>query len=612
MNPDNFKAAWQAQSSQTRLTIDADLLLTEVRRNQRAFNSMIFWRDVREVGVALVMVPVWFYLIARHALPWTAYLMVPAMLWVAGFMLVDRRRHKQHSSEAGEPLGQRVASSLAQVEHQIWLLRNVFWWYLLPPGLAILAFFGQIAWVIREGGWWVVLVVAGMTAVATALFGGVYWLNQHAIRSQLEPRRQELKALLASLNDTREPAPAPTGPGAGPDSSPGSKWLSALLMVGFLAASAAALSAADSTPPAAFNAGYCPAAGDSAVTKLLVPIRGRYQVPAMAAALVTSKGLVTVGSVGTRKRGTETAVTLHDKWHLGSDGKAMTATLVAKLVEQGHLKWESTLADVFPDLAPGFSAEARSITILQLLSHRSGLKANPELAAYRGADGTKERLRLVKQELSKAPQHKPGKQHEYSNLGYAIVGAVIEKTTGKSWEQAMRDEVFAPLGMTSVGFGGTGTPGVVDQPWGHDSNGQPVPDNGPTMDNPPVLSPAGRIHCTIQDWGKFVADQLRGDRGEPALLQPASYKKLHTPPFGGEYALGWAVWERPWGGGKVLNHCGDNTMNFANVWVAPLRDFAVLCCLNQSGNTAFLASDEAVGGLITLHGSKGSGRAVSK
>jgi hypothetical protein len=101
---------------------------------------------------------------------------------------------------------------------------------------------------------------------------------------------------------------------------------------------------------------------------------------------------------------------------------------------------------------------------------------------------------------------------------------------------------------------------------------------------------------------------LRGDRGEPALLQTASYQKLHTPPFGGEYALGWLVVERGWAGGMALNHAGDNTMNCANVWVAPRRDFAVLICVNQSGDTAFLASDEAVGVLIKLHAAETSDR----
>jgi hypothetical protein len=151
MNPDSLKEAWQAQTSHTRLTIDADLLLKEVRRNQSAFTAIIFWRDVREVGVSLLMVPVWFYLGAKHSLPWTWYLGVPALVWIAGFMLVDRMRHQPHAVAPGESLSRRVAASLAQVEHQIWLLRNVFWWYLLPPGLAVLAFFGKCAWQARSG-----------------------------------------------------------------------------------------------------------------------------------------------------------------------------------------------------------------------------------------------------------------------------------------------------------------------------------------------------------------------------------------------------------------------------------------------------------------------------
>ena len=160
MNPDNFKQAWQTQSSQTRLTIDAELLLKEVRRNQQCFTAMIFWRDVREVGTALLLVPLWLYLGVKHSLPWTWYLTVPALLWVAGYMLADRMRHKRQPPEPGEPLRQRVESSLAQVEHQIWLLRNVLWWYLLPLALSILAFFGQVAWQERSGGWWTALAVS--------------------------------------------------------------------------------------------------------------------------------------------------------------------------------------------------------------------------------------------------------------------------------------------------------------------------------------------------------------------------------------------------------------------------------------------------------------------
>ena len=343
---------------------------------------------------------------------------------------------------------------------------------------------------------------------------------------------------------------------------------------------------------------FCPLVGDEAVTSVLKPIRQKFGVPAMAAAVVTSEGIQFVGAVGVRKRGTETSVTLSDQWHLGSDTKAMTATLIARLVERGQLKWDTTLAEVFPDLASQMHPDFRNVTLLHLLSHRAGLPANLELAKYLGDDVVALRLRAVRAELAKSPKSAPGSHYEYSNLGYIIAGAVAEKITGQSWERAVATEVFEPLQMKTAGFGGTGTAGQIDQPWPHTADGKPTNENGPAVDNPSVMGPAGRVHGTIQDWAKFIQDQLRGARGEPALLKPGSYLKLQAPPFGGEYALGWIVGQRDWGGGKVLNHAGDNTMNFANTWIAPQRDFAILVCVNQSGDSAFKASDAAVGELI--------------
>jgi CubicO group peptidase (beta-lactamase class C family) len=345
---------------------------------------------------------------------------------------------------------------------------------------------------------------------------------------------------------------------------------------------------------------FCPVVGDEAVTQALKPIRQKFNVPAMAVAVVTSDGIKFVGAVGVRKRGTEIPVTLDDLWHLGSDGKAMTSTLVARLVERGQLKWDSTLAGAFPDLAPQMNPEFQKVTLLQLLSHRAGLPANLNLTDYLGNNVESLRLRAAREELAAKLQSTPGSQFAYSNLGYIIVGAVVEKVTGESWENAISNEVFKPLQMKSAGFGGTGTPGHIDQPWPHTDDGQPTAENGPDMDNPPVMGPAGCVHCSIQDWARFIQDQLRGARGESALLKPELYRKLQTPPFGGDYALGWIVAQRGWAGGKALNHGGDNTMNFANVWVAPQRNFAILVCVNQSGDAAFHATDEAVGAMIDL------------
>ena len=83
---------------------------------------------------------------------------------------------------------------------------------------------------------------------------------------------------------------------------------------------------------------------------LLAPIREKYDLPALAGAIVTSHKLVATGAVGVRKYGTETPVTINDEFHLGSDTKAMTATLLALLVEEGKISWGTTLGESFPDL----------------------------------------------------------------------------------------------------------------------------------------------------------------------------------------------------------------------------------------------------------------------
>ena len=200
MNPDDFKQAWQSQASDAR-SINAEVLLKELRRDDLRFGATIFWRDVREIGVAVLMVPLWFYLGMKHRLPWTWYLAVPGMLWIAGYLLVARMLQRRRTPRPGDPLRQCVASSLAQVEHQIWLLRNVVWWYLLPLVLPILAFVGHVAWRARAGGWMTGVVLLGAVAVVAVVFAAIYGLNRYAVRSALEPRRRELEVLLRSLDE---------------------------------------------------------------------------------------------------------------------------------------------------------------------------------------------------------------------------------------------------------------------------------------------------------------------------------------------------------------------------------------------------------------------------
>ena len=350
-----------------------------------------------------------------------------------------------------------------------------------------------------------------------------------------------------------------------------------------------------------------PSGGDG-LRDVLEAVRAEHDLPALAGGVVLGGRPAAFAAVGHRKYGGDIQVTVDDQFHIGSCTKAMTATLVGILVEEGRLAWETTLADALPDLERVMHPALRGVTVEMLLVHRAGL---PERSWPRGKDGDdmrrlpgeprEQRRAYVEQFVREGPESEPGKKYVYSNAGYAILGAIAEWVTDTAWERLLTRRVFEPLGMKSAGFGAMGTPGKVDQPWQHPTRrrGKPVPlEPGPMGDNPPVIGPGGSVHCSVPDWAKFVGAHLRAgrrERPERRLLRPETFARLHTAAFGGKYAGGWVVTEREWGGGgRVLTHAGSNTASFAEAWMAPLRDAAILVAANEAGDVAEKACGEAV------------------
>lgn len=351
---------------------------------------------------------------------------------------------------------------------------------------------------------------------------------------------------------------------------------------------------------------------------ILEPIRARFELPALGGAIVTPDGLVAIGVTGTRRAGAEEPVTTMDDWHLGSCTKAMTATLIARLVERGALSWSTTLAAAFPEFKNRMDPAWHSVTIQQLLANRGGSPRDlnrdglwRRLWTHEGTPTQARRL-LLESVTAHPPEYPPGSRYIYSNANFAIAGHMAETIIGEPWEDLMRREVFAPLGMSSAGFGAPGISardGPADQPRGHRSDNRPV-EPGPGADNPAAIGPAGTVHASLTDWAVFVAAHLRGARGEPApaadgtlYLVPGSWSKLHTPPEG-EYALGWVTAIRPWAKGeapgdigRVLTHNGSNTMWFCVTWLAPEQGFAVLITTNTGADGA-RATDAAAAAVI--------------
>lgn len=345
------------------------------------------------------------------------------------------------------------------------------------------------------------------------------------------------------------------------------------------------------------------------VTHLLEPIRSKYKLPALAVVVVRSNRVVGLGMVGQRKWTVNEPVTLPDRWHQGSITKSMTATLAARLVQEGVVQWTTTLGEVFPDKAAAMQAAWRSVTLEQLLSHRGGAP-DAEWMGQQGVWGRlwdfggtprESRIFLLDQVTSKAPQSPPGTQYIYSNAGYALAGALLEQRTGVAWEDLITQKLFRPLGMASAGFGVPATPRHIDQPWGHTfANGTPSPvAPGTEADNPPAIGPAGTVHCSALDLATYLTFHLAGARGTGGLLlTPAVFAKLYADPDGDGYALGWNVGTRPWAGGRTINHTGSNNQWYTNVWLAPGKEWGCLVLTNIGGNTAFQATDDVVGAMI--------------
>jgi CubicO group peptidase (beta-lactamase class C family) len=702
MAPDPLQQAWQSQNSQTHMSVNTDELLKAIQTSQANFRATIGGRDVREVGVAVVMIPVWLIMGYTMSLPWTWYLGIPAFLFVAGFILVDRKRHPQRAGVPGEPLIDSAKESLNQVEHQIWLLRNVFWWYLLPFLIAIFAFFFHVAW--RSGNWWSLL---GSTTFVAVLYWGIYALNQFAVRQQLEPQRQELLKVLASLKDEtttevsgdfpilmgdnrcevsprrrliaglcaaailafgvpgilylgptiedyfdsrKSPFSAVRWQGPRPEVQVGDEWFTLVSLNGLPASEIVEFSRktdpdlwqkrfAEDLVEVLTGMGHPPGdtvqlvvkpvgsqesrtlegvrmttanrkaiweaartherrepkpstrssvhaeATDDPITKLIAGLRKDKNLVGLGA-MVAIDGRVVASAVdGERKIGSGVWLAQGDRWHLGGITKSITATMIARLIESGQMKWTDTIGERFPGAS--IHDDWKSVTLHQLLTDTAGAPAqfSREVMLKKpalGSESTAARREVVISLIAARPESPPGQKSKYSNVGYTIAGAMAESATGATWEDLVKREVYEPLKLADAGFGPPRSGDIsLEQPRGHRTlSGQKYAAND-LADNTFIMGPAAIAHMSLPDLCTFATEHLRGDMGQGQLLSTDTYRRLHTLELN-RYACGWLRngpnADVPF---TVYWHNGSNTMWYALVVFIPEKSMVVAVTSND-------------------------------
>jgi CubicO group peptidase (beta-lactamase class C family) len=285
-----------------------------------------------------------------------------------------------------------------------------------------------------------------------------------------------------------------------------------------------------------------PAAEPQSLNRTLEPYLKDFGLPALGVAVFREGVVISSGVVGTRRAGEDIPVRIDDCFHLGSDSKAFTSLLAAIFVEEGNLRWDSTLGEIFGELNDKMNPEFAQITVEELLSHSSGLSDGSEIVdlinrSYQQQGNMDEvRYWMVKETAPKPLDHPRGSKFDYSNLGYTIAGAILERIGGKSWEELVTERIIEPLELKSAGFGPQASLGKVDAPPG-------------------------------------------------------------TPKTGG-YALGWGQVTEDWAPDPVITHTGSNTLNLALAMFWPKTDFGFVIVTNIAGARA----DEAVRKLaVTLY-----------
>lgn len=369
-------------------------------------------------------------------------------------------------------------------------------------------------------------------------------------------------------------------------------------------------------PPPEINASVhqaaeTPGSQERHAEALLIRLRKQHELPALAAVVVRSDTTLDLAVTGLRRQGTPEKVELADRFHLGSMGKAITATVIARLVEEGTLSWTTRPIDVFPELAKTIHPGYRDVTLEQLLRHQGGMPAYDSVAemdgakAHAGSGSPRDQRRAFSAWLLQQRPH--GTRPEYSNAGYPVAAAMAEAATGEAWESLVESRLARPLGINLAH--GLPARGDSPQPWGHKPKsaffGMAIYQNA-VEPQPPgdggalgvIFDPAGDYSLSLADYAKFLQLHLAGLAGRDGLLKASSIQRLHAGP--GEYAMGWFL--REFEGTAAHWHTGSTQTFFSRVIMLPERDIAVAVLTNAGSEAASTACREAALELLRIYG----------
>jgi D-alanyl-D-alanine carboxypeptidase len=336
-------------------------------------------------------------------------------------------------------------------------------------------------------------------------------------------------------------------------------------------------------------------------------IRLKRRIPALVYAVVSTDSVLEMGGVGYKRFKQKDTIDLKNRFHLGSATASITSFVAARLVANKKLIWQTKLLKIFPEFAENCRPEFKNLTFADLLSQRAGLlPVNSKEDFYNmplfGKDEpkTKQRIRFSKWIL----QQKGGRDtterrvFRFSNANTAVAVAMMERASGKSWEQLLELYVNKPLGIRIK----MDWPIRLseNEPMGHLKEGGV---NYISLDRhygfriPPSFTGACDANITIKDYARFIQDQLRGLRDKKAVLFSHSYYTMHTAYP--DYAFGWVNFQVK---DYHISEC-DGTLGsfYSHVEIIKEKNIAVIVFCNSGDNDGKGATINLAKKLRELH-----------
>ena len=325
----------------------------------------------------------------------------------------------------------------------------------------------------------------------------------------------------------------------------------------------------------------------------------RLSLPGAVVGVVSGDELVYQVALGQRDLESGAEMTTDTPFQIGSATKSMTAVLMGLLRDRGELDFEDTVRDHLPE-GVEIPAELQSLTLAQLAAHTAGLPRDfvnrrdvPDTPSVAEPYSTRELLEGLQ---TTGLLFEPGSRGSYSNVGYALLGYVLESATGASYEELLVERLCRPLGMTST----------IVQPT--DEQERRLATHYWNRDDPPLarerwrfgeVAAHGGVVSSLPDLARYL--RLQWSEDEEAPVSQATLAELRRPVIesedGASLATGWFLY--PIQGGPIVGHDGGVDGNSASLAFLPGRALGVIALTNRGGDTAPDLAKAALRAVVT-------------